>query len=441
MGGGGFLLLCIAALLTACSGSAERVSPMSSPTGSAPATESAFINRLTQNGSGLVREVPAHGNLKQCSLTGFGKEQGFGLDLRWLDCKNDLDAKQQKKVHDSVPQITFNSDTVFPDAMPENYAPSAILEAGKNPGLGVRSLHKKGITGTGVGVAIIDSPLYTGHPEYKDQLALYEEIHVTPDEGASMHGSAVSSIAVGKTCGVAPGAKLYYWGVNFVKDSSVAFENEGIAYAEGLAVAVDRIIEVNKSLPKGEKIRVISISEGFLTRDDDGVQTFLAAVERAKKANIFVVTTTTYQSYDWLSKETDFGGLGKKDYAGDPDSLSNYTLPLRGQDKPEKYSSRLLVPMDARTTADFTGDGYAFFNEGGGSWVTPYVAGLYALACQVKPDVTPEEFYKTARKTADRLTVKIPAGKDAGKNIYNVNVISPTKLINALESDDDLRNK
>ena len=31
---------------------------------------------------------------------------------------------------------------------------------------------------------------------------------------------------------------------------------------------------------------------------------------------------------------------------------------------------------------------YAYFAGGGMSWAAPYVAGLYALACQVKPEVT-----------------------------------------------------
>ena len=187
-----------------------------------------------------------------------------------------------------VPNITFNSDTVFPNTMPKGYDPDAILEAGKNPGLGIRSLHERGITGSGVGIAIIDQPLYTGHPEYSGQLALYEEIHVIPDEDASMHGSAVSSIAVGKSCGVAPGAKLYYWAVNFSKKIyNMDSDDASIAFADGLAVAIDRVLEVNKSLPQNEKIRVISISRGFDNLEDEGVKAFLAAVERAKKSGIF----------------------------------------------------------------------------------------------------------------------------------------------------------
>lgn len=409
---------CFAIMLTACS--SLNTTQTASPTKTSP-----FVNRLTEIESGLVRDVSAYGSCKQAVITDFGKNQGFQLDVRWLDCDKDLNAEQQKMVYDGAPCITFNSNTIFPSMMPKDYDPATIIENGKNPGLGVRSLHENGITGAGIGIAIIDTVLYTGHPEYKDQLALYEEIHVTSDEGAQMHGSAVVSIAVGKNCGVAPGAKLYYWGGDLMKD----------AYSEGLAVAIDRVIEVNKNLPQNEKIRVISISKGFINRDEAGIKEFLAAVDRAKKANIFVVTTTTYQSYNWLNQDNNFGGLGKIDYTGDPDQLSTYTLGLREQGQPNDYISRLLVPMDARTTADFTGDGYVFYSEAGNSWVTPYVAGLYALACQVNPDITPKKFWKAARDTADKLTVKLPSsdGNDE-QATYTLNyVVNPVKLIEAIK--------
>lgn len=50
----------------------------------------------------------------------------------------------------------------------------------------------------------------------------------------------------------------------------------------------------------------------------------------------------------------------------------------------------------------------------------PYVAGLYALCCQVKPDITPEEFWKEAMSTGDVI------------NIENNDIANPEKLIKAL---------
>jgi subtilisin family serine protease len=86
------------------------------------------------------------------------------------------------------------------------------MELGKNPGFDLDKLHSSGITGKGVSIAIIDQALLVDHEEYKDNLKMYEEIHWPSDKNdqAQMHGSAVTSIAVGKTVGVAPGADLYY---------------------------------------------------------------------------------------------------------------------------------------------------------------------------------------------------------------------------------------
>jgi hypothetical protein len=407
-----------------------------------------FVDRLTENGRGLVRDVPPVKLTREVPIAleesskytrWIATDTGYA-DIRWLDCRN-LNEADLHTLLKSVPNISFNSDTIWPDDLSAGYDPGKIMEQGKNPGLGVRSLHSQGITGEGVSIAIIDQVMFTGHVEYKDNLALYEEIHVLPTEQASMHGSAVSSIAVGKNCGVALGAKLYYWAVNVIKDptqKSSQYTDDTIAFSSGIAVAIDRILEINDSLPKDQKIRVISIARGFSDLNDEGVQTFLDAVNRAKKAGIFVITTSTYLYYDFIDLETDFAGLGKADYAGDPDELSTYTLGTWEQFAPEAYSKKLLVPMDARTTADFTGsEDYVFYSDGGYSWVAPYLAGLYALAVQVKPDITPKEFWKTALETASERTFKIHTPQTVA-NAFEAesfafrHVINPVALIEAL---------
>ena len=54
---------------------------------------------------------------------------------------------------------------------------SPEIEIGKNPGLGIRSLHALGITGRGVGIAIIDQTLLVEHQEYAEQLQLADRNH------------------------------------------------------------------------------------------------------------------------------------------------------------------------------------------------------------------------------------------------------------------------
>ena len=105
---------------------------------------------------------------------------------------------------------TYSFDMVFFEGADE--LRKNVIESGKNPGLGVRNLHEKGITGKGVNVAIIDQNLIIGHPEYADNIADYYPGNFPEEyyESGSMHGAAVTSFLAGKTCGVAPEAKVYF---------------------------------------------------------------------------------------------------------------------------------------------------------------------------------------------------------------------------------------
>src|SRR3989338_6001490 len=113
---------------------------------------------------------------------------------------------------DILRTIEFDTETIWPEKekLPKNFNPEKLLEESKNPGLGIKELHEQGITGQGVVVAIIDQKLDIGHPEYKDSVIGYTEYDGAEKEGISMHGPAVTSLLVGKDCGVAPGAKLIY---------------------------------------------------------------------------------------------------------------------------------------------------------------------------------------------------------------------------------------
>ncbi|HWQ54574.1 MAG TPA: hypothetical protein VN442_12895 [Bryobacteraceae bacterium] len=48
-------------------------------------------------------------------------------------------------------------------------------------------------------------------------------------------------------------------------------------------------------------------------------------------------------------------------------------------------------------------DEYTFFRTGGWSWSIPYIAGVYALAAEVDPMITPDRFWAAALKTGRRM--------------------------------------
>lgn len=63
---------------------------------------------------------------------------------------------------------TFANNTVWAASarLPAGFDPRAALETGLDPGLGVREMHRNGITGLRVAVAVIDKPIPQDHVEF-----------------------------------------------------------------------------------------------------------------------------------------------------------------------------------------------------------------------------------------------------------------------------------
>lgn len=59
--------------------------------------------------------------------------------------------------------------------------------------------------------------------------------------------------------------------------------------------------------------------------------------------------------------------------------------------------------------------------------MTPYIAGLYALGCQVKGNLTPAEFWNTALATTSFTGIK------RGNKTYRLGpIINPVNVIESL---------
>jgi subtilisin family serine protease len=347
------------------------------------------MNNLGSDKRGKLEEMPA--------FNPDDRNQPFvdlwGYDLSHLDLRDRLD---------DLLNSSFDTRTKWPSVLPVPFDPVKVMELGRRPGLGLEELHRKGITGKGVGIAILDQAILVEHEEYKDRIRCYEEIHCL-DHVASMHGPAVATIAVGKTAGVAPGADLYYIGESHYDGITAGTIDWNLSY---LARAIDRVLEINATLPRTGKIRVISISLAW-RKDRKGWEDVAASVEKARKAGVFVASCSMPETYgffllgmgrDPLADPGDWSSWGPGRYwAGD--FFEGKTAALFST-APDRGTPILMVPMDSRTVASPSGPGdYIFYRVGGLSWAVPYVAGLYALVCQVRPDITPESFWELAVKT------------------------------------------
>jgi hypothetical protein len=355
-------------------------------------------------------------------------QKPFEVDLRGTD----ISALDLRDSAADLEWASFDSATIWPRAekLPSGFDPTRIMEFGKSPGLGLRALHDRGITGRGIGIAVIDQPLLLTHREYAGRIRLYEDIgysvatrHINDYANATMHGCATASIAVGKTVGVAPEADLYYIAVNalgfpYVTRGSITFTH----YAR----AVRRIVEINRTLPAEHKIRAISLSIGWQRNPrPTGFDEITAAVAEAKAAGILVTSSSLEFTHGFR-----FHGIDR-DPMIDPDDFAAH--------RPGKFwaetssdnafrADRLLVPMDHRTVAAPGGDDqYAHYASGGWSWCTPYLAGVYVLACQVDSTLTPDEFWAAALKTGRTIQFD-----HADKRVSLGPIIDPQALIETL---------
>jgi hypothetical protein len=348
-------------------------------------------------------------------------DEQWQMDLRSYD----VSALDFRNSLNDLLYASFDDKTVWPpkERMPAGFDREKIMETGKNPGLGIRTLQDEGITGKNIGIAIIDLTLLVDHQEYSKQLRLYEE---TEDirggwRMTQMHGPAVASIAVGKTVGVAPEADLYYIANVFCSGTGSGGLDFGC-----LAKSVRRIMEINRQLPPDRKIRVLSMSIGW-EPESKGYAEIQAAVQEAKDAGIFIICSSESEIYGF-----NFHALGRFPLA-DPDAFDSYEPGLwwakRFYQGQMELNDTLLVPMDSRTTASPTGNAeYVFYREGGWSWAIPYIAGVYALAAQVRPNVTPDLFWSTALHTG--RTIQLDHG---GKTYSFGTILDPVALIRALQ--------
>ena len=353
----------------------------------------------------------------------------------------------------------FDTETKWPsiEKLPQGFNPEKLLEESKNPGLGIRELHKQGITGKGIVVAIIDQKLDVTHPEYKDSIINYSEYGTAKDEEISMHGPGVSSLRVGKDCGTALGSKLVYKALPSGRNFALQ------------AQALNDIVEYNQNKPLDNQIRVVSCSIGYMeSNPEPDLDKWIMAKENASKQGIFVVDVLgdkiglsftgggsmdkdNFESYEpWLAEDKDEKDdeWEKIKSEGDEDMIFNKARELKknelshisDNDLREQIKKLLenrenakntinqpkqdiVVPSDYRTLASswINPGQYMYNGQGGMSWSVPYLAGIYAMALQVDPNIQKEKLAEIIQESA---TI----------NQNRVKVINPKKIIELVKN-------
>ena len=323
---------------------------------------------------------------------------------------------------------------------------------------------RRGYTGAGVGVAVIDTGIAGDMTDFQDAAgnsrvvanAITSRTATTAGDGFG-HGTHVAGIIAGnslhrdasdplygKYIGVAPDANLIA-----VKASDEAGNSTVLDVINGLQFVVDHKAEFN--------IRVVNLSVSSDTAVSYKLDPLDAAVEYAWQKGIVVVAAsgnrgTASDAVKFAPGNDPFvisvGGSDENGNGGRGERAA-WSSTGRTQDgfakpdvmAPGAHIVSVLAPSSAfQALCPNCAIGGAYFKAGGTSMAAPVVAGAVALLLQARPNLTPDQVKTLLTQTDKPISGQYGAGEiDVERALYtptgywNVNRgLVPNLLIQAL---------
>ena len=280
-------------------------------------------------------------------------------------------------------------------------------------------IHRAGIDGSGVTVAVVDSGI-APHPDFEDRVVAFRDFTENRTRkrrplDTTGHGTHVSGIIAGSSDdikGVAPGADLVGCRVNS--------EHSAIK-------AIDWVI-ANK---EKYSIDVLNLSLGVDAPDRPADDLFRKAAERAVDAGLIVVAAagnecetkncaSTISSPGNSPKVITVGALDDKGTAKVSDDRV-YGTSSRGKKnggKPDLVAEgvNVLAPLAPGSIfAEKLSDTANYMTLAGSSQAAPMVAGAIALMLQVNPDLSHLEIKTILKNTADPVPKATRSAQGAGR--------------------------
>ncbi len=273
--------------------------------------------------------------------------------------------------------------------------------------------HRKGITGRGITIAVMDTGIML-HPDFDSRVLKFTDFtqgrtRAYDDNG---HGTHVAGIIAGSGrmsrgmyAGIAPESSLFVTKV---------LDKKGNGNTEQVLKAIDYVIENRAQY----NIRILNISVGMLpTADEAEKKHLMAAVEKAWKHGIVVVAAAGNNG-PGKNSVTIPGQCKSIITVG---SIDDYVRHGRGLKK--GYSGRgpteccvvkpeILAPGTAVKSCSARGSGYEI--KSGTSMSAPVIAGAIALLLQKHPKMTPAQ---VKLRLYERAVVLNEAG---GQNYWGV---------------------
>lgn len=273
----------------------------------------------------------------------------------------------------------------------------------------------KGVNGSRVKVAVLDSGVQASHPALQgrvtdDGLDLLEAPDRTHGkEDCRAHGTAVASLIAGNGRsgfrGIAPSAVIMPIRVN---------ENEGASEKDGRPTDDQKIANaIDWAIQRGAD--VINISFAYLGDDAEPSKhrEFVEAIKRAVDKNVVIVAAT--------GNERD----AKDSFPANQPSVIGVAAIKADGSRWESSTVGSFVDISAPgldvVAAYAKGGGYQGFQ--GTSFAAPLVAGTVALLKQQHPSWKTADFIKQITATADRS----PGGRKSHE--YGAGVLNPVRAV------------
>ena len=250
--------------------------------------------------------------------------------------------------------------------------------------------HRKGITGRGVTIAVMDTGIIA-HPDFDSRILHFMDFtqgrkRLYDDNGHGCHVAGIiagsGKMSRGLYMGMAPEANLFVTKV---------LDRKGNGNTAQVIKAIDYIIENRDKY----HIRVMNISVGMLpTADETEKKNLTLAVEKAWNSGIVVVAAAGNNGPD-KNSVTIPGQCKRVITVG---SIDDYAK--RGRGLKSGYSGRgpteccvvkpeILAPGTSIRSCSGRGGGYEV--KSGTSMSAPIISGSVALLLQKYPDLTPAQ--------------------------------------------------
>jgi serine protease AprX len=297
--------------------------------------------------------------------------------------------------------------------------------------IGADRLYASGITGRGVGVALIDTGvvpvagLSSGNVVNGPDLSLESQSSDLRYLDTYGHGTHLAGIIAGNDKatgfrGIAPGATL--------TSLKVAAADGAVDVSQVIA-AIDWVVE-HRNDDRARPIRVLNLAYGTDSVQSPQVDPLAHAVENAWRAGIVVVaaagnggvnaaslTDPATDPYVLAVGSVDLGGTGDKrdDLVSDFSSRGNDTRRVDLVAPGRSIVSLRNPGGSADTEFPSARVGEEYFKGSGTSQSAAVLSGSVALLLQQRPELTPDQVKGLLTDTADRLRRTDAAGQGAGE--------------------------